>query len=73
MAPMSGRDLLRQVRERRPDALRVLMSGWADPGAIDTSVKDGTANRFLAKPFESAVLLATLRELLDARARALSA
>lgn len=67
MAKMSGRELLRQVRERRPEALRVLMSGWAEPSAIETSVRDRTANRVLAKPFPPDDLIAAIREFLACR------
>jgi DNA-binding NtrC family response regulator len=69
MAKMSGRDLLRQVRERQPDALRVLMSGWAEPQAIESSVRDRTANRVLAKPFPPDDLVSAIREFLEERAR----
>src|ERR1041384_4851039 len=68
MARMSGRDLLRQVRTRQPDALRVLMSGWAEPAAIETSVRDRTANRVLNKPFPPDDLVSALREFLPERA-----
>jgi len=68
MAKMSGRDLLRQVRERQPDALRVLMSGWAEPSAIETSVRDRTANRVLNKPFPPDDLVSAIREFLAERA-----
>jgi CheY-like chemotaxis protein len=72
MAKMSGRDLLRQVRERQPDALRVLMSGWAEPQAIESSVRDRTANRVLAKPFPPDDLVSAIREFLAERARGAS-
>lgn len=69
MAKMSGRELLRQVRTRRPSAVRVLISGWAEPSAIETTVSERTANRYLAKPFESSDLLTAIRELLEERAQ----
>jgi CheY-like chemotaxis protein len=68
MAKMSGRDLLRQVRTRQPDALRVLMSGWAEPSAIETSVRDRTANRVLNKPFPPDDLVSAIREFIAERA-----
>jgi DNA-binding NtrC family response regulator len=69
MAEMSGRELLCRVHERRPDAIRVLMSGWADPMAVDSSVHDGTANRFLFKPFATDDLRAAIQDLLDQRSK----
>jgi DNA-binding response OmpR family regulator len=67
MMRMSGRELLRRVRNRRPETLRVMMSGWVDPS--DTWGDDRTANRYLNKPFETGDLLTAIRELLNERAR----
>ena len=64
---MSGRELLRRVRSQRPDTLRVMMSGWCDPS--ETWGRDRTANRYLAKPFETEDLLTAIHELLAERAR----
>lgn len=69
MARMSGRELLRQVRERRPESLRMLMSGWVEPSEIAAVAPDRTANCHLAKPFAADDLLSTIRELLEERAR----
>ena len=66
MLRMSGRDLLRKVREQRPDTLRVMMSGWLDPS--DTWGRDRTANHFMVKPFDAADLLAAIHDLLAERA-----
>lgn len=69
MMRMSGRELLRRVRATRPDIARVMMSGWVDPAAAINTGNDRTANRYLAKPFDSDDLLAAIHELLAERAR----
>ncbi len=68
MLRMSGRDLLRRVRQERPQTLRLLMSGWLEPWEHAESQPDRTVNRCMAKPFESNDLLAAIHELLADRA-----
>jgi DNA-binding response OmpR family regulator len=67
MAKLSGPELLRLVRKRCPEALRVLMSAWAELDVVETAIRDNTANHYLAKPFPPGDLLTAIRNLLDER------
>jgi two-component system, NtrC family, response regulator HupR/HoxA len=60
----TGLDLLRQVRERWPAAVRILMSG-NDNAAIDAALADGTVATFLEKPWEPGAIKAALRRALQ--------
>ncbi len=53
MPGMRGIDLLSRAKEIRPDAARILMTGYADlPTAID-SINRGEVFRFIAKPWRN--------------------
>ncbi len=59
----SGSDLLEQIRERNPNTVRVLTSGYLDIkfGSVTENKKDGTL--YLSKPWD----LYTLRQLVFER------
>ena len=64
MPEMSGHELIQLLREFRPDARVVCMSGYVpNPEKLRESL--GGATRFLAKPCPPQLLLRTIRELLD--------
>lgn len=67
MPDLDGAELLREVRSRWPDTVRIILSGYADDGAALRSVP--VAHQFLAKPCDPAVLAATVRDACDLRDR----
>lgn len=60
---MDGVSFLTQVRERHPDAHRVLMSGFPPQEIMRDS--DGVIHGFLPKPFKGADLLAAIAPALE--------
>jgi PAS domain S-box-containing protein len=63
---MTGLDLAREVRRRRPELKVLFTSGYADPAMIEGGAP--TANdAWLGKPYSRADLASKLRELLDHR------
>ena len=68
MPDMNGREVARQVRGQRPGIRVVYMSGYS-PEAIahDGLLDEGAA--FVRKPFESGLLLQTVRRALDTTER----
>jgi HD-like signal output (HDOD) protein/CheY-like chemotaxis protein len=65
MPHMDGAEFLSRVRLLQPHALRVIFSGQMDEcGAVRAA---GTAHRFLTKPCDTKVLIATLSRALDIR------
>ena len=66
MPGMSGIDLAREVRRRRPDLPMLLTSAFASPVAVRDEVKaEGIA--FLPKPYRRAALATKIREVIDAK------
>lgn len=62
MPGMSGVDLLREVKQRWPHPVRVVVSGYADGRIIMDSINVGEVYRFLPKPWNDEELIVTLRQ-----------
>jgi two-component system, probable response regulator PhcQ len=60
MPGMRGTELLRWMREHRPDVLRVLLTGRATLDVALDCVNRGEVYRFLTKPCDPADLISTL-------------
>jgi response regulator RpfG family c-di-GMP phosphodiesterase len=52
MPGVTGLELLRQVKARYPQTVRVMLSGYADLEALSTAVNAGEIFRFISKPWE---------------------
>ena len=62
MPEMTGIQLLAQVRERWPDTVRLLLTGYSDLVAIIGAVNEGEVYRFLNKPWNQSELRAIIAE-----------
>lgn len=62
MPEMSGIELLLQVKERSPDTVRIMLTGYADLQATIEAVNDGNIFRFLSKPCPQGVLEKAVRD-----------
>ncbi|MFO7527399.1 MAG: ATPase, T2SS/T4P/T4SS family [Marinobacter sp.] len=51
MPGMNGSELLRDVRERWPQTIRIMLTGHANTDAVMGSIKDGAVYRFILKPW----------------------
>ncbi|MDO8695498.1 MAG: ATPase, T2SS/T4P/T4SS family [Pseudomonas sp.] len=65
MPGMNGSELLRQVRERWPDTIRIMLTGQASTEAVMGSVKDGAVYRFILKPWNDDDLRLTIALALE--------
>ena len=63
MPEMSGQEVLREIRQIRPDVKVVLSSGYAEQEVPPELLKDGLAV-FIQKPYRASALLEKLQELL---------
>ncbi len=63
----TGISLLRTVRDRWPDVVRILLSGAADADEVDGALRDGTVDCFLAKPVLGSKLREQLQQMLSSR------
>ena len=59
MPGMNGAEFLKEVRQRHPQTVRIILSGHADPELILQCI--GTTHQFLSKPCDPEVLKRTLR------------
>ena len=60
MPGMDGWELLTEVKKLYPQTVRLVLSGYAEPGAIMRLV--GTAHQYIAKPGESEILKAAIAQ-----------
>lgn len=66
MPGMTGIEVLSEVREQSPRTVRILLTGYADPSAVEGSINQGEVFRFLSKPCPPQLLRETLRLAVDA-------
>lgn len=60
MPGMTGVEVLAEMKVRSPRTVRILLTGYADPSAVEGSINDGEVFRFLSKPCPPRVLRETL-------------
>lgn len=65
MPSMSGTELLQKVKERWPDTVRVILSGYADMSVIVDSINQGEVYRLLAKPWNDEELKMAIKQCLE--------
>ncbi len=62
---MTGTEFLQQAKKLCPEAIRVMLSGYAEPEAILASINLGEVFRFIAKPWDDDDLRATIRQCME--------
>lgn len=65
MPTINGPDFLLGVRRIAPFAVRMILTGKPDLGAVVAAVQDGAVHKFLLKPWDDDDLRRTVREALD--------
>ncbi|MGC4120506.1 MAG: response regulator [Myxococcales bacterium] len=64
MPVMTGLEVLKLVRDRRPDVGRIMLTGHADVQVALQSINEGEIHRFLTKPWDDTELKVTLYSVL---------
>jgi response regulator RpfG family c-di-GMP phosphodiesterase len=62
MPGLTGAEFLRQSREIAPDALRIMLTGYADITATIEAINKGGAYRYLSKPWDDEEMIRTIRD-----------
>ena len=62
MPKMTGDQFLREVKERYPGTVRMILSGFADLNAVMAALNDGAVYKFLVKPWDNDELLGQIEE-----------
>lgn len=62
MPGMNGVEFLKEVFERSPETVRIILSGYADKPVLLEAVKSGRIYKYLAKPWNDDQLRSTVRK-----------
>lgn len=65
MPVMTGTQFLQRVGKVCPNAVRVILSGYAEPNIIVEAINNGGIYRFIGKPWDDDELRTTLRQCLE--------
>jgi putative nucleotidyltransferase with HDIG domain len=65
MPGLSGVDFLEQARKITPEAIRIVLTGYADIEAAMGAINRGGAYRYLSKPWDDDNLVQNIREAVD--------
>lgn len=65
MPHMDGVVFLEHVRQRKPDILRLLLTGYADIASITGAINRGEIYRYIAKPWDDNDIILTVQDALD--------
>ena len=65
MPVMNGVDFLKAVYEKQPETVRIVLSGYADAGAIVAAINDGHIYKFIPKPWNDEELRVTIANSLE--------
>jgi len=65
MPRMNGVELLRKVREKYPEIMRIMLTGHADTEAVMGAIKDGAVYKFILKPWNDDDLRVTVALALE--------
>ena len=65
MPEMTGVNFLRRVKQRHPDATRLLFTGYADIKAVVDAINEGHVFRYVEKPWEADEMAGVIRQAVD--------
>ncbi len=65
MPEMSGVDLLSAVRERHPDVVRMMLTGYTEINVAVDAINRGAIYRLITKPWNDEELKATIRQAIE--------
>jgi len=71
MPEMDGVVFLEQVRQRWPDTMRLLLTGYADVTSVMGAINRGEIYRYIAKPWDDNDIILIVRGALQQRAMAM--
>jgi DNA-binding NtrC family response regulator len=65
MPEMTGVQLMQQVANRHPEAIRIVFTGYADIKAVIDAINSGGLYRYITKPWDPDELIVVLHEAAD--------
>lgn len=64
MPEMDGATFLKAVRQRWPDTVRILLTGYADVTSTVSAINEGEIYRYISKPWDDTEIVNTVRDAL---------
>ena len=68
MPEMDGTEFLQKVRERAPDTVRLLLTGYSDVTSIIGAINRGEIYRYITKPWDDHDIVLIVRQALERKA-----
>ena len=68
MPHMDGVQFLKAVKQEWPDAVRILLTGYADIGSTIEAINQGEIYRYITKPWTDEDMVLTVRQALERKA-----
>jgi len=65
MPEMTGTEFLAQIKDRYPDIIRLVFTGYADVRAVIDAINDGNVYRYITKPWEPEDLKAVIAQAME--------
>ena len=65
MPEMDGVAFFKEVHDRWPDTVRIVLSGYADTAAVVAAINEGQVYRFIPKPWNDDELKVTIAKAVD--------
>lgn len=65
MPVMTGDEVLEQIRNKWPDVVRILLTGYSDLKSTIAAINRGEINRYIAKPWNSDDIVLVVRDALE--------
>jgi YesN/AraC family two-component response regulator len=56
---------LQEVKEKYPDTVKILFTGYTDFSAAEEAINVGEVYRFISKPWKTMELLSTIRQSIE--------
>ena len=68
MPEMDGTEFLQQVRQRWPDTVRLLLTGYSEVSSIIEAINRGEIYRYISKPWDDNDIILIVRQALERKA-----
>ncbi len=65
MPGMDGVEFLSKVKDKYPDTVRIVISGYADAGTMMEAINKGQVYKFIPKPWDDQNLLTTIKDSME--------
>ncbi|HEX5126285.1 MAG TPA: response regulator [Rhodocyclaceae bacterium] len=65
MPGMTGTEFLKRARERWPETVRIVLSGYTELASVTSAINEGSVYKFLTKPWDDEQLRANLADAMQ--------